>query len=117
MLMIFAQLSPVGVLLRILVYKMWPFMRLISLFVIRRDCLLGSRSSELSPVLQIAVVPLEVDVPRHVNLDDRAVPLFALLRIVIADVVFEQLDAIFANGRCKQLAEVCQGIMKVFRFA
>jgi hypothetical protein len=32
-------------------------------------------------------------------------------------VVFEQPDVIFANGRRKQLAEICQGIMKVFRFA
>jgi hypothetical protein len=43
-------------------------------------------------------------VPRHVNLDDRAFPRF-FPRMVIPDVVFEQLDVIFANGRCKQLAE------------
>src|SRR5882724_6654464 len=99
MLMIFAQLSPVGVLLRILVYKMWPFMRLISLFVIRRDCLLGSRSSELSPVLQIAVVPLEVDVPRQVNLDDGAFPLFPFFRFVMGAVFFKRLAVISPEGR------------------
>jgi hypothetical protein len=41
---------------------------------------------------------------RQVNLDDRASPRF-FPRMVIPDVVFEQLDVIFANGCCKQLAE------------
>ena len=86
------------------------------MFVTRRDCLLRSGSRQLSPVIQVAVIPFEIDVPRHVNPDDRAFPRF-FPRMVIPDVVFEQLDVIFANGRCKQLAKICQGIMKIFRFA
>ena len=50
------------------------------------------------------MIPFEIDEPRHVNLDDRAFPRF-FPRMAIPDVVFEQLDVIFANGRCKQLAE------------
>src|SRR6266567_837678 len=51
------------------------------------------------------------------NLDERAFPPLPRFRFVILDVVFEQLDVIFADGRRKQLAEICQGIMKVFWFA
>jgi hypothetical protein len=74
------------------------------MFVTRRDCLLRSGSRQLSPVIQVAVIPFEIDVPRHVNLDDRTLPRLPP-RFGIPDVVFEQLDVIFANGRCKQLAE------------
>ena len=74
------------------------------MFVIRRECLLRSGSPQLSSVIQVAVIPFEIDVPRHVNLDDRAFPRF-FPRMVIPDVVFEQPDVIFANGCCKQLAE------------
>jgi hypothetical protein len=61
-----------------------------------------------------------------VNLDDCAAPLLLSVSVfpvlpgfgfVKPDVVFEQLDVIFANSCRKQLAEICQGIMKVFRFA
>ena len=86
---------------------------------IRLDCLFRGGSPQLSPVIQVAVIPFEVDVPWHANLDD-----FELLRLsfsssdfVVPDVVFEKFDVIFADGRCKQLAKICQRIVKVFRFA
>ena len=60
------------------------------------------------------MIPFEINVRRYMNLNDRTCPLAG---VVILDMVFEQLDIVFANGRCKQLAEICQGIMKVFRFA
>ena len=74
------------------------------MFVTRRDCLLRSGSPQLSPVIQVAVIPFEIDVPRHC--ESRRPCLSTLLSPDgIPDVVFEQLDVIFANGRCKQLAE------------
>src|SRR5882672_6381384 len=114
--MIFTQLLPclLVFLWWILVYKIWLGTRLIFVFIIfiRRDRLLRSCSPELSPVIQIAVIPFEIDVPRHMNLDDCARP-----TVLFLEVVFEELDVIFANGRRKQLAQVCQGIMKVVRSA
>src|SRR5258708_17497098 len=117
-------------LLWILVYKMRPGMGLtFFMFLIRLDCLFRSGLPQRSPVFQIAVIPFEIDVPRHVNLDDRAGPpnlLFSVLAVlpvlsgfwlVKPDVVFEQLDVIFANRRSEQLAKICQGSMKIFRFA
>src|SRR5712664_3409977 len=65
-----------------------------------------------SSLIQIAVIPFKIDVPRHMNLDDCAWPTLLFL-----EVVFKELDVILADGRRKQLAEICQGIMKVFRFA
>jgi len=93
------------------------------------ECLVCSSFPQLSPVFQVAVIPFEIDVPWYVNLDDYAVPRILLFPVffvlpvlpglvsVTSDVVFEQPDVIFANGRRKQLAEICQGIMKVFWFA
>ena len=46
------------------------------MFATRRDCLLRRGSPQLSPVIQVAVIPFEIDVPRHVNLEDRAFPRF-----------------------------------------
>ena len=77
------------------------------MFATRRDCLLRSGSPQLSPSIQIAAIPFEIDVRRHMNLDDRTFPPLPGFRLVILDVVFEQLDVIFADGRRKQLAEIC----------
>ena len=64
------------------------------------------------------MIPFEIDVPRHVNLDDCALSdAFSRFGFVVPDVIFEQLDVILADRCCKQLAEICQGIMKVFWFA
>jgi hypothetical protein len=68
-----SQPSPSLVFLRILVYEMpLVFMFLIrrDMFVVRRNCLSRSGSPQLSPVMQVAVIPFEIDVSRHVNLDD-----------------------------------------------
>ncbi len=46
------------------------------MFATCRDCLLRSGSPQLSPVIQVAVIPFEIDVRRHVNLEDRAFPRF-----------------------------------------
>ena len=62
------------------------------MFVVRRNCLLRSGSPQLSPVIQVAVIPFEIYVSRHVNLDNRAFPRF-FPRMVIPNVVFEQLAA------------------------
>jgi hypothetical protein len=97
-----SQPSPSLVFLWILVYEMpLAFMFLIrrDMFVVRRNCLLRSGSPQVSPVIQVAVIPFEIDVSRHVNLDDRAFPRF-FPRMVIPNVVFQQLAVIFANGRC-----------------
>jgi hypothetical protein len=52
------------------------------------------------------------------DLDDRAFPpILPGFRLVTLDMVFEQLDVVFSDRRCKQLAEICQGIVKVRRFA
>src|SRR5262245_36628473 len=92
-------------LFRILVYEMWTVMLLeFCMLVIRLDCLFPCGSPQLSPVLQVAVIPFEIDMPRHANLDDRELPMLIFLG---PDVVFEQFDIIFADGRCKQLAKIC----------
>ena len=86
--------------------------------LMRCDCFLRRLSSQPPPFIQIAMIPFEIDVRRHVNLDDRAFPwLLPRCGFVILDVIFEQLDVILAYGCCKQLAEICQRIMKVVRFA
>ncbi|WFU55210.1 hypothetical protein QA639_37625 [Bradyrhizobium pachyrhizi] len=52
------------------------------------------------------------------NLDYCALPrMLPGFWLVVPHVIFEELDIIFANGRCEQLAEICQGIVKVFRSA
>ena len=99
----------------ILIYKVWAGMRLTFIFLIRLDCLFPCGSPQLSPVLQVAVIPFEIDMPRHANLDYCAFPI--AYTFFGPDVVFEKFDVIFADGCCKQLAKICQRIMKVFRFA
>src|SRR5437667_10179422 len=68
------------------------------------DCLLRGAFSQFSPIIQVAVLPFEIDVPGHMNLDDCTGP---LARFVALDMVFEQLDVILADAGCKQLAEIC----------
>jgi hypothetical protein len=101
LLILISQPSPSLVFLWILVYENMDRPR-----YVRNTprLLVAQRLSPAFAVIQVAVIPFEIDVPRHVNLDDRAFPRF-FPRMVISDVVFEQLDVIFANGRCKQLAE------------
>ena len=80
-------------LFRILVYKMRAGMRrTFCMLFIRLDCLFPCGFPQRSPVLQVAVIPFEIDVSRHVNLDNRAFPRF-FPRMVIPNVVFEQLAA------------------------
>jgi hypothetical protein len=112
----------------ILVYKMWPGMRVtFFVFLIRRDCLFRRGFPQHSPVIQIAVIPFEIDVPRHVNLDDCAAPLllsvsvFSVFRVlpgfgfVKPDVVLNSLTSSSPTVAANNW--ICQGIMKVFRFA
>jgi hypothetical protein len=47
---------------------------------------------------QIAVVPSEIDVVWHVNLYDGARPLLLLGRVIIHDVISEELHVIFADS-------------------
>jgi hypothetical protein len=54
----------------------------------------------------------EINVGGHVNLDHRAFPIVLLLQMVL-----KELDVVFAHGCRKQLAEICQCIVKVLRLA
>ena len=63
------------------------------------------------------MIPFEIDVARHVNLDERAGPRLAVFGTIVPNVILEQLDVVLADGRGKQLAKVGQRIVKVFRFA
>src|ERR1700730_4892788 len=125
MFMILMHPLPFLVFLRILVYEMWPGAGRF-IIPIRLDRLLRRGFPKLSTVLQIAVIPFEIDVPRHLNLDDYALPRIGLFpvpgvlpcfAVVVLDVVFEQFDVVFADGCCKQLAKICKRIVKVFWFA
>ena len=86
------------VLLWMLIYEVWPFMRVeVCMCVIPLDCLFRSGSSQHSPVIEVAVIPFEIDVPRHLDLDDYAFP----FGFVVLHVIFEDPDVVFANGRCE----------------
>src|SRR5438105_11616126 len=81
--MILTHPLPFLVFLWLVVYEKWPpSVRLTVLFLICIKCLFRRGFPELSPVIQIAVIPFEIDVPRHVNLDDCAVPRIGLLPIL-----------------------------------
>lgn len=78
-----AQLSPSLVLLRILVYEKWLLrVRLAFILFIALDCLFRSGPPQRSPVIQIAVIPFEINMARDVNLDDYAVPPIWLLAVL-----------------------------------
>src|SRR4051812_17083710 len=75
--------------------------------LIRGDCFLRRLSSQRPPLIQIAMIPLEINARRHVNLNDRTGPwLLPRGGLVILDVIFEQLNVILTDGCCKQLAEI-----------
>ena len=67
-----------------------------------------------APVLEVGVRPLEIDASFDLNLDDGTGPLaFGTIEDGFLDVIFEQLDIIFAHRGREQLAEICRRIQHV----
>lgn len=82
---IVAYASPLGILFRFLVNEEWCIlMGCVLVLAILLNRLLRSLSPQLSSVVQVAVIPFEIDMPGNVNLDNRAVP-FAV-RIVTSRI-------------------------------